>query len=141
MFTSLSFKKFQRRIRLPFTFFKKLSKKQRKGTHKRQASRQIDTPHKSGIEEKSVQDVSGQLSVPQLNIDWTLRLLLRPHSMSKSHPRRTPSQRPLTLVSSSHPPQNLCLPNLDPLRARMRLSAHSPRLWMMVNLTPPRRPA
>jgi hypothetical protein len=65
MFISLSFKKFQRRIRSPFTFFKKLSKKQRKDTHKRQASRQIDTHHKSGIEEKSVQDAA---AAPTLDV-------------------------------------------------------------------------
>jgi len=69
MFTSLSFKKFQRRIRSPFTFFKKLSKKQRKGAHQRQASRQIDTHHQAGIEKKLVQDVSARLSIPQLDID------------------------------------------------------------------------
>ncbi|KIM85683.1 hypothetical protein PILCRDRAFT_341212 [Piloderma croceum F 1598] len=65
MFTSLSFKKFGRRIRSPFTFFKKLSKKQRKGAHKRQASRQIDTHHKSAIEEKSVQDAA---AAPTLDV-------------------------------------------------------------------------
>jgi hypothetical protein len=61
--------------------------------------------------------------------------------MSKSHPHRTPSQRPLTLVSSSHPPPNLCLPSLGLLRARLRLSAHSQRLWTTVDLIPPYRPA
>lgn len=65
MFTSLSFKKFQRRIRSPFTFFKKLSKKQRKGAHQRQASRQIDTHHQAGIEKKLVQDAA---AAPTLDV-------------------------------------------------------------------------
>jgi len=66
MFSTLSFKKFQRRIRLPFTFFKKLTKKQRKNaTHKRQHSKQNDTHSKSGAEDKPVEDT---LAVPALDV-------------------------------------------------------------------------
>jgi hypothetical protein len=128
MFPTLSFKKFQRRIRLPFTFFKKLTKKQKKNqSHKRQASKQNNTHIKSGAEDKSVHDVSPYLAVRHLFIDLIYRPLPFRHSMSKSHPLRTPSLH-LTLASSSRPHPKPRLPNLVLLRACMRLSVHYQRL-------------